>query len=142
MARFACPGQPIPIRRQMPRNPKHKVGFNDWVIRKPPTLGQDETRLSNSIAASIWDNVRSRANLEFQACHRDRAREPDTGQSLPRSVCSSLWYKRIVQHNPKCNPVQHSNQQLAGQALVDRRDATTACSFGKQLRPEPRTRSF
>ena len=23
----------------------------------------------------------------------------------------SVWHKRILQHNPKCNAVQHSNQQ-------------------------------
>src|SRR5712671_2393350 len=105
-------------------------------------LGHDETRLSKFAAASIWDVARSRANLEFPACHRDRPREPHTGQSFPRSVPSSLWYKRIVQHNPKCNPVQHSNQRLARQALGDGCDATIASPFGKHLRSEPRTRSF
>src|SRR5262249_10861041 len=104
--------------------------------------GQDETRDSKFGAATFWDAARSRANLEFQACHRDRPREPDPGQSFPRSVSSSLWDKRIVQHNPNCKPVQHSNQQLARQAFADRCDATAASSFRNHLRPGPRTRSL
>src|SRR5215475_10931213 len=111
-------------------------------VRTGVVSRQDETRLSKFAAASLWDAARSRANLEFQACHRDRPREPDTGQSFPRSVPSSLWYKRIMQHDPKCKPVQHSNQQLAGQALADGCDATTGSSFGKHLRFGPLTRRF
>ena len=53
------------------------------MIKSLADLGHDETRFSNFAAASIWDAARSRANVEFQACHRDRPREPDTGQSFP-----------------------------------------------------------
>jgi hypothetical protein len=102
----------------------------------------DESHVAKFAAASLWDAAGSRANIEFQARHRDRPREPDSGQSVPRSVPSSLWHKRIVQHNPKCNPVQHPNQQLARQAFADRCDATVASSFGKHLRSEALTRSF
>ena len=69
--------------------------------------------------------------------------ENRTPDNLFQGLCaSSLWYKRIVQHNPKCNPIQHSNQQLARQALADGCDATAASCLGKHLRSEALTRSF